>query len=262
MSGLVRSSFDSNGVRIHFAVEGTGVPIVLIHGFIFRIDPMWVDSGLLHALGQTNRVAAFDLRGHGESGKPHDARSYGLEMVKDVPRLMDHLEIDRAHVVGYSIGGILALKLIELAPERLLSLVLGGAGWVQEGDSVHRGWTKLSDMLERITPGDPVSAAFWPNPNQRPSVEIQHIVDNNDPLALAAVARGMLNVTVAEGVLRSTRVPIRALFGEHDPVRTNVTTMKDVAPNFKVVIVRGVDHHTLAGSPKFLKSIRRFVSKT
>jgi pimeloyl-ACP methyl ester carboxylesterase len=137
--------------------------VVLLHGFIFKLEPAWVAGGLFDSLAERNRVAALDLRGHGRSGKPHDAGSYGLEMVHDVLRLMDMLEVERAHVIGYSLGAILASKLLEVAPERLLSLVLGGAGAVRIGDPVHRSWVALATSLEGVRPGTPLSSHFWPN---------------------------------------------------------------------------------------------------
>jgi len=118
--------FNSGGVRIRYVMRGQGEPVIMLHGFIFSAKSNWIEGGVFEALSQDYRVVALDLRGHGESGKPHDAGSYGLKMINDVLRLMDHLKIERAHMIGYSLGGILALKLIEVAPERLLSLVLGG----------------------------------------------------------------------------------------------------------------------------------------
>jgi pimeloyl-ACP methyl ester carboxylesterase len=250
--------FDSGGVKIRYVMRGQGEPVILLHGFIFSAKSNWIDGGVFEALSQDYRVVALDLRGHGESGKPHDAGSYGLEMINDVLRLMDHLKIERAHLIGYSLGGILALKLIEVAPERLLSIVLGGAGWVREGD--HR-WTALAEMLEKIKPGESISSHFWPKESERPPREVQQIVDNNDPVALAALSRGMPDVTVTEDVLRSNRVPILGLFGEHDPQQAEGASMKGVASNFTMQVVPGLDHNTLAGSEEFRSAIRKFISK-
>ena len=205
---------DSGGVKIRYVMRGQGEPVILLHGFIFSAKSNWIDGGVFEALSQDYRVVALDLRGHGESGKPHDARSYGLEMINDVLRLMDHLKIERAHLIGYSLGGILALKLIEVAPERLLSLVLGGAGWVREGD--HR-WTALAEMLEKIKPGESMSPHFWPKESERPPREVQQIVDNNDPVALAALSRGMPDNDLAL-VLRGVQLVLenhRQRIGKH-----------------------------------------------
>ena len=96
--------FDSNGVQIHYVDQGEGEPVVLIHAMLETLEA-WTDSpvesGLLDA---GYRVLAFDVRPHGQSGKPHDPTKYGIEVVRDVVRLLDHLALDRAHVVGYSMG--------------------------------------------------------------------------------------------------------------------------------------------------------------
>jgi len=220
------------------------------------MGPNWIDGGLFDALSQDYRVVAFDLRGHGGSGKPHDPAKYGLEMIHDVPRLMDHLRIERAHVVGYSLGGTLALKLIEIAPERLLSLVLGGAGWERNTQP----WVGLAGLLESVKPNTPLSSYFWPNETGRPPREVLEMVDRNDPAALAALSRGMLHVPIAEDALRSSGVPILALFGEHDPIQASGAAIEGVATNFSMQVFPGFDHHTLAASAEFRSALRRFLS--
>jgi pimeloyl-ACP methyl ester carboxylesterase len=256
LTGLA-AYFDSAGVKIRYLMRGEGEPVILLHGFIMNMASNWIDGGVFEALSDEYRVVAFDLRGHGGSGKPHDAERYGLEMINDVLRLIDDLELERVHVVGYSLGGILALKLIDLAPERLFSLVLGGAGWVRDDQQ----WKRLAEMLENIKPGESISSHFWPPGSPSPPREIQQIVDNNDSLALAAVSRGMVNVNVAEDALRTNRVPILGVFGEHDPHQAEGTAMKGIARNFTMQLVPGLDHDTLAGSEAFRAAIRKFIAK-
>jgi len=85
----VDTTFDSNGVPIHYVASGSGEPVVLIHGFSADLS-MW-DSVRVR-LASDHRVIAMDCRGHGRSGKPHEPGAYGIEMVNDVTRLLDHLE--------------------------------------------------------------------------------------------------------------------------------------------------------------------------
>ena len=139
--------FDSNGVRIHYTDEGTGEPVLLIHGFTADIVLQWDLPGIRQALARDFRVIAFDNRGHGKSDKPHDAAKYGTEMVEDAVRLLDHLKIQKAHVVGYSMGGLITLKLAVMHPERLLSATLGGAGRMKESDFAV--CDKMADALEK-----------------------------------------------------------------------------------------------------------------
>src|SRR5688500_9494864 len=119
--------FDSDGVKIHYQVWGKGDPIVLVHGFTASIDANWVQPGIVDKLDDDFKVIALDLRGHGKSDKPHDPAVYGEIMAMDVIRLLDHLKIDKAHIVGYSLGGFTTLKLVTMHPERFLTATLGGA---------------------------------------------------------------------------------------------------------------------------------------
>jgi len=141
-------SFDSNGVQISYADRGRGVPVVLIHGFTGSYARHWEAPGVMQALEAAGyRVVAMDCRGHGQSGKPAEPAQYGMEMVGDVVRLLDHLKIEGAHIVGYSMGGAIANQLLVGHPERLLTVTLLGAGWA--GDDL----TELTAMMTAMADG-------------------------------------------------------------------------------------------------------------
>jgi pimeloyl-ACP methyl ester carboxylesterase len=100
--------FNSNGVKLHYVTEGRGEAVVLIHGFTGSAE-MWGQKApgrcaVWEKLAKHYRVIALDCRGHGKSDKPHDPARYGAEHAEDVVRLLDHLGIKKAHVVGYSMG--------------------------------------------------------------------------------------------------------------------------------------------------------------
>jgi pimeloyl-ACP methyl ester carboxylesterase len=134
VSGFAQDRFfDSNGVRIRYVEQGAGEVVVLIHGNGGSLQG-WVDSGVLPDLARNYRVVALDARGHGKSGKPHEARAYGREMGLDVVRLLDHLGVRRAHIVGYSMGANITAMLLTSHPDRFITATLGGA-------SGRRGWT-------------------------------------------------------------------------------------------------------------------------
>src|SRR5689334_11392989 len=94
--------FDSAGVPIRFIEEGQGEPVVMIHGYTSSTERQFVETGVFGALAARYRTIALDARGHGQSGKPHDRAQYGAEMGRDITRLMDHLGLQRAHILGYS----------------------------------------------------------------------------------------------------------------------------------------------------------------
>ena len=125
--------FDSSAVSIHYVTEGDGPPVMLVHGLSSSIELNWRRPGVITALvAAGHRVVALDCRGHGRSGKPHDAASYGDgKMAADVIALMDHLETAKSDLVGYSMGGAIAASLLVRHPERFERVVLGGVGdWV------------------------------------------------------------------------------------------------------------------------------------
>jgi pimeloyl-ACP methyl ester carboxylesterase len=107
--------FDSNGVPIRFIVKGDGPAVVRLHGLTGNVDHL-VESSSSKGSFDEFQFTAMDCRGHGKSGKPHDPAAYGLEMVNDVVRLLDHLEIERAHLVGFSMGAEIALKMAAQTP--------------------------------------------------------------------------------------------------------------------------------------------------
>jgi pimeloyl-ACP methyl ester carboxylesterase len=117
---------DSNGVRINYRVEGTGPPLVLVHGFTESLES-WYELGYVAALVSDYRLVLIDIRGHGASDKPHDPAAYALERrVGDVVAVLDTLGVGKAHFWGYSMGGWIGFGMARHAPRRVDRLVIGG----------------------------------------------------------------------------------------------------------------------------------------
>ncbi len=136
-------SFSAGGVKIHYIVEGQGEPVVLIHGLYASVKINWQLPGVVGMLAKNYRVIALDLPGHGESDKPENEAAYGLQMVEDVRQLLDHLKIKKAHVVGYSLGGMIAAKFLSMHQDRVRSAILGGMGWLRQGSGLQRIWERM-----------------------------------------------------------------------------------------------------------------------
>src|SRR3954467_10755875 len=121
-------SFHNGAIEIAYLDEGEGKPIVLIHGFASSKNVNWVYPRWVSELTKNGRRAiALDLRGHGESSKPYDPAQYGIAtLAGDVTALMDHLKIDRAHLMGYSLGARITGWLAYAQPQRLRAGVFGG----------------------------------------------------------------------------------------------------------------------------------------
>jgi pimeloyl-ACP methyl ester carboxylesterase len=268
-------SFDSNGVKIHYIVEGEGEPVVLIHGFTADIDKNWRTGFfpgapgpmIIPALAKKYQVIALDNRGHGKSGKPHDPKQYGNEMAEDVIRLLDHLKIKKAHVIGYSMGGIITAKLLETHPDRLLSATLGGHGGILEGDdSRSQFYDQLATSLEQGKGFGPLFAALTPPGAPKPSQEQIEAANAamtkaNDVLALAAAVRGFPSLAIDPKKLKTDEVPTQVVIGEIDPLKKGVDELQKEVKHLKVVVIPGADHMTAVSNPMFIKSLTEFLAQ-
>jgi pimeloyl-ACP methyl ester carboxylesterase len=257
--------FDSNGVKIHYIVEGEGEPVVLIHGFTANIGAQWGIPGILDKLKENYHVIALDNRGHGKSDKPLDPKQYGPEMVNDVTRLMDHLKIPKAHIVGYSMGGFMTNYLVVTHPDRVITATLGGAGWSKANDERLGFMNELADSLES---GNGIGVlikhlapANGPQATEEQIKSInQMLMITNDPKALAACIRGIGNLAVTEKQLRANKVPTLALIGEDDPLKVGVDELQKVMANLKVEVIPATNHMTAFAGGKFIQDLKAFLA--
>jgi pimeloyl-ACP methyl ester carboxylesterase len=262
-------SFNSNGVRIHYVDEGAGEPVVLVHGYTNYVERNWIETGVLPNLAKNYRVIALDLRGHGESGKPHDPKAYGAELGLDVVRLLDHLKITRAHLVGYSLGGVIAAKLLTTNANRFITATLVAA-------SGRRSWTAESQRnaeaaaveLEGGVPYRSLILATAPSDLPPPTEEAirkasQELVAHNDPLAHAALTRAGREFLVTDSQMAAVQVPTLAIVGTADPAAAGVKSLKARWPALETVFVEGATHWGDRGilvRPEFTTSLRQFLA--
>jgi pimeloyl-ACP methyl ester carboxylesterase len=256
--------FDSNGVKIHYTVQGQGEPVLLIHGFTADIQKQWTPE-LMKTLAKDFQVIALDNRGHGKSDKPHDPKKYGIEMVEDAVRLLDHLKIKKAHIVGYSMGAMITNKLLVTHPDRFVTATLGGAAGVREGADMKR-FDVLAESLDQGKGFGVLAAALTPAGRPKPTEEEMKLIDamltaTNDVKALAAAARAFKELTVAEDKLKANRIPTLALIGEVDPLRKGVDDMKGHLANLKIVVIKGADHITAFSQPEFTQHVQAFLTQ-
>jgi len=250
--------FDSNGVHIRYVAAGRGPVIVLLHGLTGSLDH-WIGIGFYDDRFDGFQLIAMDCRGHGKSGKPHTAAAYGQEMVDDVVRLLDYLEIRRAHVLGHSMGAEIALKMASQYPARVHSAVLAGSGW--SDDNVYECWRLLAESFER---GEGLRGLFeWATlPGQtRTAEEVegfeqwnQTVIAQQDTQALGALCRNYVELTellMTEEEMRAIRVPMLGVAGELDPERPMLERMSGVAPDFRLIVLEGLGH----GGPEFFQAL-------
>lgn len=230
--------FTSDGVQIHFVDEGRGTPVLLIHGFSSDIDSGWRNRGVINGLTSAGyRVIAYDNRGHGKSDKPIDVKMYGLKMVEDGRRLLDHLDIDRAHVVGYSMGARLANKLRELHPDRVISLTVGGTGRPTAPPKL------TSQLIERADQ----------------QLRDKGIQDEMERAALVAMRVSSLEIPAKESELAQNKVPMLIMIGEQDrPERAR--ELAEITSNAAFKMVPG-DHISAPATPEFLEALLAFLNE-
>ena len=261
-------TFNSDSVKIFYTVEGEGEPIVLIHGFTSTAQRNFGAPGIAGALASSFKVISIDNRGHGSSGKPHDQSAYGTQMVEDVINLLNHLGIEKSNVVGYSMGAMIAHKLVTKYPERVIKAVSAGYGWAGEDPILLGGAIGLADSLESGKGLGPLLVKLTPVGQPTPTAEEietqnQFFLSANDPLALAAVVRGFDDLTnVSEAELRANKVPMLYVVGDLDPLKVEVGRAIGVISNAKVVTIANSDHITAINHPLLLDSIRSFLTQS
>lgn len=263
--GVGLRAFLSAGVPIHFIDAGAGEPVVLVHGFMSDLRSAWVRRGIFGALAERFRTVALDCRGHGRSGKPHDPAAYGPEIALDVLRLMDHLGIERAHLVGYSMGAHAAAQLLARQPDRLLTATLGGAcgriGWSEEDErlaeveSAELEAGTLRSQLIRLTP----AGAPMPTP-RKIRTRSRSALKGQDLTALAAIRRANRYEAVSEAEMAAVSTPVLGLVGSHDPYLADFRRLVRIVPSLRVVVVEGGTHRTTPGTPAFLLVLQRFLA--
>jgi pimeloyl-ACP methyl ester carboxylesterase len=255
---------DNGEVCLHFTDEGDGPPVILLHGFAVNADINWRRPGITKKLAQEYRVISLDLRGHGLSTKLYGMDSYGAQMVEDVVLLLDHLGIAKAHVVGYSLGGFIALKLAVDYPERLRTVTAMGSGWEHPDDGAFlSALPRLGDELMSGEPISPLSGYFggeWEEPTLVHTLWIKLMTGFlNDPHALAGVVLSVPELAITENELRTISLPTCSIVASQDPLRPGAEAMVGRVANHRIVIIENADHLGALMRAKTLDTLREFL---
>lgn len=227
--------FDSDGVKIHYLVTGQGEPVILIHGLTASIAMNWEFPGLVAELAKNYQVIALDCRGHGQSDKPTHEGDYGQKMVDDVLRLMDHLHVPKACFVGYSMGGMITMKILTTHPERVTSAVIGGMGWVRDGSQFDHHWQMGQTRPQ--TAGKATSSFL-------------------------ACVHGFADFALPEDAVKAIKVPVEIIVGDQDPIRRlYVAPLQKIRPDWPVHIVTGAGHLLCIFKPDFKAQVNAALAK-
>lgn len=221
--------FNSGGVRIHYTVQGDGEPVILIHGLYSSGAMNWGLPGTSALLARHFRIIALDCRGHGQSDKPTAEGAYGTNMVEDVVRLMDHLNLPKARIAGYSMGGMIAMKLAVTHPDRVSRVVLGGMGWHNANAPMNAFWESVKNSRFNVPP---------------------------------ACAHGFPALAVTEAEIKAVKIPVEIIVGDSDPCRRwYVEPLQRVRPDWPVHIISGAGHLNCVGKPDFKQQLEEALEK-
>jgi pimeloyl-ACP methyl ester carboxylesterase len=259
--------FDSNGVRICYTDTGNpkGEPVFLVHGFAVNGSLQWTIPGITKALSNDYRLIIIDNRGHGRSGRPKEDGQYGMEMVHDLARLMDHLGIKKADFVGYSMGSFLTHKFAATYPERVKCMVLGGAGWLREGPATD-AMDQISDSLRKDKSLEPLFRALHPadappiNP-ERLAAASKLAMLINDPLALACVAKGMKELKLTEEEVKKINIPTLCIVGDRDPLADSARLLEGQRKGLTMCYIKKADHMNAFEKPEFRDGVMIFLKE-
>jgi pimeloyl-ACP methyl ester carboxylesterase len=239
--------FQHHGVEIAFLDEGEGAPIVLVHGFASTAQVNWVHPGWVTTLTRAGRrVIALDNRGHGASSKLYDPAAYhSARMADDVRALLDHLGIERADVMGYSMGARITAFFAFAHPARLNRAVLGGLGIrLVEGVGLPES---IADALETASVDevrDPTGRTFRLFAEQTKS----------DLKALAACIRGSRQ-TLTRDQVASIEAPVLVAVGTKDTVAGSAAELAALLPAGHALDIPGRDHMLAVGDMVFKQGV-------
>jgi pimeloyl-ACP methyl ester carboxylesterase len=241
----------SDGVRIAYEEAGAGEPIVLVHGFASDRGQNWRAPGWYETLtGAGRRVIAMDCRGHGESDKPHDPAAYGDRMIDDIATVMAAAGISGADIMGYSMGGMLAMGLLMLRPDLARRTIVAGVGETYFRDAPIRR-REIADALVAPDPDmivDPVNRQFRIFAGQA----------GKDLPALAACMRAERTIFTREQLGRWPG-PLLVVCGEKDVLTGKPDGLARVFPDGHAVIVPNRDHMTAVGDKVYKQAVLAFL---
>ncbi len=249
--------FSSDGVRIAYIdmppESGAGDPILLIHGFASNHAVNWVNTLWVKTLTRAGyRVIALDNRGHGQSEKLYEPEAYhSAVMAGDALRLLDHLGIERADVMGYSMGARITAHVALEAPARVRSALLGGLGiHLVQGVGLPLGIADAMEVASLADLTDPQQRMFRAFAEQTRS----------DLKALAACIRGSRQTLSVEDV-RRIALPVLVSVGTTDTVAGSGPELAALLPNGRALDIAGRDHNLAVGDKIHKQGVLEFLAE-
>lgn len=256
LSTAADQQFTTDGVTVRYRDLGSGDPIIFIHGYTSSIEGM---LGIANALPPDYRKVALDIRGFGKSSKFSDEARFGKGMVDDVIHLMDQLKIQKAHLVGHSMGALIAANVLAQHPERVESAALvAGPFWdAQQMNTDAKRWTTelengngLLNFFQWLIPGMNPQMAAATNAG---------LMKSNDLGSLIASMRALPTLTITGLAKDGAKTLLVA--GSNDPLSPTSAAFAKNTPGSKLLEIQGANHVTVITNPETVKAITAQISQ-
>jgi pimeloyl-ACP methyl ester carboxylesterase len=249
------TTFD--GLRLHYCEEGSGEPVLLLHGLTSSTEGNWRRPGIWSLLvDHGRRVIGLDARGHGKSEKPHDPTAYeNAAMVRDVAALLDELVLTQVDLVGYSMGALTAIR-FAAKDRRVRRLVLGGIG----GDP--QEWGTPEHLAARRARADRILVGLEADDPETLTDPLARRVRSlmeqrgNDLEAMAAIQKANRPLG-GELDVRTVTAPTLVICGDNDVA---AAPLADALPDGHAHVLPG-DHESVVGDAELAKVITAFVTE-
>ncbi|NIH86327.1 alpha/beta fold hydrolase [Amycolatopsis granulosa] len=238
-----------DGLRLAYRETGDGRPLVLIHGFLSTSQVNWISYGhAAHLAGLGFRVIMPDLRGHGESAKPHDPAAYPPDVLTDdALHLVEHLGLTDYDLGGYSLGGRTAIRMLVRGARPRRAVVAGmglhGIEYTSGGTAHFRRVLTNLGTFDRGTPEWRAEAFFRQSGGDRDA--LLHVLDTSVDTSRAAVAR--------------IETPTLVVAGTEDPHDKTARELAEILPHGRYVSVPG-NHLSAVAQPELGTAIGEFLT--
>lgn len=252
MSGSsVRYFRGPDGLRLAYRELGQGRPLVLLHGYLATAQAAWIKSGIAPAIaGHGYRVIMPDMRGHGDSARPHDPAAYPPDVLADDGLLLvEQLGLTGYDLGGYSLGGRTVIRMLArgAAPGRA---VVGGQGLEAVLHTAGRGggFRHLLSSFGTFEPGSPEQA-----------IEDRLKAAGADPGALVNIPDTFASTSPEE--LAAIMVPVLVLTGAEDGHDETAAALADALPGGQYLRLPG-NHYSAVITPEFTAAVTGFLDSS
>lgn len=246
----------NKAIGIHYEVHGSGHPVVLLHGGTVNFHANYAAFGWIKALNDAGfQVIGLDFRGHGQSDKPHQSSVYGTaQLASDVLAVLDHLGIEHTALVGYSIGTVVGLHLLQTLPARFTRATLLATGDGLIGEPPY--------TFEKLLPalGQVLDRSEYPKDLPKHLAAYWNFVaaTGGDRSALRALAAGDFPASTAAAAA-AVAIPTLVISGEKDLVLGQGPRLASALGSGEYLQIAGADHFALATDAAVKAEVARFL---